>query len=72
MDGGSCSEAKGKPLYTPAARPPMPGRNRGVPAAAPRPIRYMFASAYSARAERGTPCRVMCTPWGKSLKRSVR
>ncbi|MCE6978758.1 hypothetical protein EI534_15465 [Pseudomonas frederiksbergensis] len=33
---------------------------------------YRCDSAYSARIERGTPCRVMCTPLGKSLKRSVR
>ncbi|BCT31514.1 hypothetical protein PproGo58_10090 [Pseudomonas protegens] len=34
--------------------------------------RYRWLSAYSARIERGTPCKVMCTPLGKSLKRSVR
>ena len=33
---------------------------------------YRCDSAYSARIERGTPCRVMCTPLGKSLKRSVK
>src|SRR5690606_15270871 len=33
---------------------------------------YICVSAYSASTERGTPCRVMCTPWLKSLKRSVR
>lgn len=36
------------------------------------PRGYICASAYSASTERGTPCRVTCTPWGKSLKRSVR
>ncbi|RAI72108.1 hypothetical protein DOZ80_00760 [Pseudomonas fluorescens] len=45
----------------------------GRPCGRPAPLdSYRCDSAYSARIERGTPCRVMCTPFGKSLKRSVR
>ncbi|MCO2034980.1 hypothetical protein FA413_16710 [Pseudomonas aeruginosa] len=44
----------------------------GISAGDCRRLPHMCASAYSASTERGTPCRVTCTPWGKSLKRSVR